>query len=90
MYMKTNLSFVDAAIYAFILYVINVGAMAIPGTVIGQVVGGYVCRKFSLGVRGMLRFCLVCVALSLVLIPCILARCPTTILAGVSKPYNSS
>jgi hypothetical protein len=55
--------------------------------VVGQIVGGYICRRFSLGVRGMLRFCIITTAISIVVLPCLLARCPTTILAGVSEPY---
>ncbi len=59
-----------------------------PGTVIGQVVSGYICRRLSLDVKGMLKFLLITIATSIVTLPSLLARCPTTVLAGVGLPYS--
>ena len=63
------------------------GIVAVPVAAIGQVVGGYVCKRFKLGVKGMLKFSLTASCIALLLVPGFLARCPNTQKAGVTISY---
>ncbi|XP_064596760.1 solute carrier organic anion transporter family member 4C1-like [Liolophura sinensis] len=66
------------------------GFLVVPGAISGQIIGGYICRRFSLKIRGMLRLslvtCLICVATA----AGFWARCPQDNIAGVSVHYSDS
>ena len=61
--------------------------MAVPSAALGQIIGGYICKKFDLKVKGMLKLVLVSFILSVALTPVYLARCPDAPLAGVLVDY---
>jgi len=63
------------------------GLLAVPGAALGQVLGGYFCKRFKLKVKGMLGMVL-CFSIGvLVVTPVFWARCDDVSMAGVLTGY---
>ncbi|KAL5014579.1 hypothetical protein ScPMuIL_008849 [Solemya velum] len=66
------------------------GGVAVPGAAVGQLVGGYVCKRWSLKVKGMLRLVFVSSFLVLFFALCVWAICEETLIAGITVQYNDN
>lgn len=58
-----------------------------PAAVAGQLLGGYICKRLDLTVRGLVKFTLISTVIAFALCPVYLARCPETQMAGVLTAY---
>lgn len=63
--------------------------MAVPGAAVGQLVGGYICKRLQLKVRGMLKLTLISSVLALLVSPILWARCEDLSVAGLQVGYPS-
>ena len=63
------------------------GFLAIPGAALGQVAGGYVCKRLKLKLLGILKLVLISSCIVIVLTPVFWARCDDIKLAGVLVNY---
>lgn len=61
--------------------------MAVPGAALGQVAGGFICKKFDLKIRGMLKLTIISSTIALLATPVFWARCSDSALAGVELGY---
>jgi organic anion transporter 4A/organic anion transporter 4C len=61
--------------------------VAVPGAAGGQLVGGLICKKWKLKVRGMLRLNVIVCIIALFLDAVIWIRCDLEDIAGVSVGY---
>ncbi|XP_033640299.1 solute carrier organic anion transporter family member 4A1-like [Asterias rubens] len=69
---------------------IVVGLTVIPAAVFGSVIGGWVVKHFNLRFRGMIRFCLASLVVSLFMIASFLISCPNPNFAGVTVDYDKN
>ncbi|XP_077371151.1 solute carrier organic anion transporter family member 4A1 [Festucalex cinctus] len=65
------------------------GYMVVPAGGGGTFLGGYIVKKLNLRCRGIIRFCMLCAAVSLIAIFIFLIHCPNVPLAGITAPYQS-
>ncbi|XP_064652498.1 solute carrier organic anion transporter family member 4C1-like [Lineus longissimus] len=65
------------------------GAVAIPATAGGQLLGGFISSKYKLKVRGLIRLSFV-TAIALVSTPVMMARCTPAAAAGINTYYGNS
>ncbi|XP_048780929.2 solute carrier organic anion transporter family member 4C1-like isoform X3 [Ostrea edulis] len=63
------------------------GLIAVPGAAGGQFVGGMICKRWKLKVRGMLRLNVIVCVIALLLDAVIWVRCDLQDIAGVSVGY---
>ncbi|OQV21213.1 Solute carrier organic anion transporter family member 4A1 [Hypsibius exemplaris] len=67
-----------------------VGAATIPMGAGGTFLGGWLVKRLRLECPGILKFCIVCSAISLTAVFVFLIKCPMTSFAGVNTPYRDS
>ncbi|XP_070533588.1 solute carrier organic anion transporter family member 4C1-like [Ptychodera flava] len=65
-----------------------VGIAAVPGAGGGVILGGYFIKRFNWKVRGIIKFCIFCTIITIVMSPILLMRCPLEPIAGIYVPYN--
>ncbi|XP_067940411.1 solute carrier organic anion transporter family member 4C1-like [Watersipora subatra] len=63
------------------------GLLAVPGAALGQMAGGWVCKKLQLKVSGVLKLTAICSGIVLVLSPIFFARCEDPNIAGLLANY---
>ncbi|XP_071854105.1 solute carrier organic anion transporter family member 4A1-like isoform X2 [Apostichopus japonicus] len=82
-YMETqfNLQASTAAVMA--------GAIVVPSSIIGVLLGGWIIKKFNLQYTGQARLCCVALLASLILLVAFLIGCPNVDFAGVTAPYDN-
>ncbi|XP_064597330.1 solute carrier organic anion transporter family member 4C1-like [Liolophura sinensis] len=61
------------------------GCLAVPGAAGGQVIGGWICGRFKLKVRGMLRLSVVMCGICMLLSAAFWAKCEQPRIAGLSS-----
>ncbi|XP_012944388.1 solute carrier organic anion transporter family member 4A1 [Aplysia californica] len=64
------------------------GAITVPGSGGGMILGGYLVKRLKLKCRGILRLCALFVGLSLLFSPSWLAHCDDANIAGIQAPYE--
>lgn len=64
------------------------GLVAVPGAAGGQFVGGIICKKWKLKVKGMLRLNVIVCIIALLLDAVVWVRCDLEDIAGVTVGYN--
>ncbi|XP_038052230.1 solute carrier organic anion transporter family member 4A1-like [Patiria miniata] len=69
---------------------IVVGLTVIPAAVFGSVIGGWVVKHFNLMFKGMIKFCLAMLIVSLFMIGSFLISCPNPDFAGVTVDYDNN
>ncbi|XP_022104541.1 solute carrier organic anion transporter family member 4A1-like [Acanthaster planci] len=69
---------------------IVVGLTVIPAAVFGSVIGGWVVKRFKLHFKGMIKFCLLVLLVSLLMIGAFLISCPNPNFAGVTVDYDNN
>lgn len=70
------------------LFYFYIGLVAVPGAAGGQFVGGIICKKMKLKVKGMLRLNVIVCILALLLDAVVWVRCDLEDIAGVTVGYN--
>ena len=77
-----------------VLYGVNhirfsiLGLVAVPGAAGGQFIGGIICKKWKLKVKGMLRLNVIVCILALLLDAVVWIRCDLEDIAGVNVGYG--
>ena len=76
-----------------VLYSVNIcisilGLVAVPGAAGGQFIGGIICKKWKLKVKGMLRLNVIVCILALLLDAVVWVRCDLEDIAGVNVGYG--
>ncbi len=66
------------------------GLIVTPAGVIGNLLGGYIVKRFNLTVKGMLRFIVVSLTSSLILMVVFLLACDNVDFAGVTVAYENT
>ncbi|KAI8492284.1 sodium-independent organic anion transmembrane transporter [Branchiostoma belcheri] len=66
-----------------------VGSIFIPGGVLGSLLGGYVMKRFKLGIQGALKMLIMLSSCYFVISFGFLLRCDNITMAGVTSPYGS-
>nr|XP_019944418.1 PREDICTED: solute carrier organic anion transporter family member 4A1 [Paralichthys olivaceus] len=64
------------------------GYMVVPAGGGGTFLGGYIVKRLKLRCRGIINFCIMCTALSLLTVFIFLIHCPNMPMAGVNAPYH--
>ncbi|XP_071507212.1 solute carrier organic anion transporter family member 4A1-like [Diadema antillarum] len=64
------------------------GIQVIPASLIGCLVGGLLVRCLKLDFRGMVKFCIVCLTVSLLSLLIFITSCPNIDFAGVTVTYD--
>lgn len=84
---------IDRNLYIYIYnfnilcFIFATGFLAIPGAALGQVTGGYLCKRFNLKLVGILKLVLISSSLVVCLTPVFWAKCADVSLAGVLVNY---
>ena len=65
------------------------GYMVVPAGGGGTFIGGYIVKRLKMRCRGIIRFCMICAAISLLTTCVFLLDCPNMPMAGVTAPYLS-
>ncbi|XP_070181232.1 solute carrier organic anion transporter family member 4A1-like [Littorina saxatilis] len=63
------------------------GGITVPGAGGGMLLGGWIVKRWSLSVRGIMRMCMTFTLLSLLLSPAFFAHCTRKPMAGVDRVY---
>ncbi|XP_035688889.1 solute carrier organic anion transporter family member 4C1-like [Branchiostoma floridae] len=66
-----------------------VGMIFIPGGILGSLLGGYVMKRFKLGIAGALKMAIILSSSLFVISFAFLLRCDNITMAGVTAPYGS-
>ena len=64
------------------------GVLTIVGGALGQLLGGVIPRVLRLGVKGLLRQCIICLTIAGVMSFGLLLRCDGLSIAGINVPYQ--
>ncbi|XP_030830824.1 solute carrier organic anion transporter family member 4A1 [Strongylocentrotus purpuratus] len=65
------------------------GVMVIPSSLIGCIVGGLIVRYFKLEFKGMIKFCIGVLTISLAALFVFIISCPNVDFAGVTVEYDN-
>uniref|UniRef100_A0A3Q3WX46 Solute carrier organic anion transporter family member n=1 Tax=Mola mola TaxID=94237 RepID=A0A3Q3WX46_MOLML len=65
------------------------GYIVVPAGGGGTFIGGYIVKRLNMRCRGIIRFCMICAAVSLLTTCVFLLDCPNMPMAGVTAPYLS-
>lgn len=71
-----------------VVWFFYIGLIAVPGAAGGQFVGGIICKKWKLKVKGMLRLNVIVCIIALLLDAVVWVRCDLEDIAGVTIGYN--
>lgn len=63
--------------------------MVVPAGGGGTFLGGYIVKKLNMRCRQIVRFCVLCTAMSLSTIFIFLVHCPDMPMAGITAPYRA-
>ncbi|KAJ8020704.1 Solute carrier organic anion transporter family member 4A1 [Holothuria leucospilota] len=63
------------------------GLVVIPASLAGCVLGGYIIKRFNWQYRGRIKFAVICLLVSLIVLPAVFIKCPILNFAGVTFDY---